>query len=212
MSQVPAGFQRRLIVHNRHCWIAAAVSLLGAWLAWLFYGAIFTGAVLLVEAVRTGDANLLKAPAWFYPVGGGVVALLFFWAGLDRWIHRFRPASDRPIIGWHLIIDVLFLPARMTFALWEHLGARVVLSRHERGEAWRLLRTIATMEHPSAALLAYEFSDARLLMKLLIALQLLGWIDLHGGDGEWYYKVRSSEAGDLRALLEEGGEGLVGEE
>jgi len=188
--------------HNRHCWAAAAVSLLGAWLVWMFYGAIFTGAVLVIEAVRTGDTNLLKSPVWFYPVGLGLVALLLLWAGLDRWVHRFRLPPDRPIIGWHLFGDVLFLPARMTFAIWEHLGARVVLTRHERGEAWRLLRTIDAMERPSVATLAYEFPDGRLLMKLLVALQMLGWIDLYGGGGEWYYKVRSSEQHDLRELLE----------
>lgn len=200
---MPAEFQRRLNVHNRQCWVAAAVSLLGAWLGWLFFGVIFTGAVLVFEAVRTGSVDLLKPPVWFYPAGVAGVILLFLWAGLDRWIHRFHPPPDRPIIGWHLIRDVLFLPARMTFAIWEHLGARVVLGRHERMEAWRLLLAIRTMERPSAALLAAEFPDTRLLMKLLVALQLLGWIDLHGGDGEWYYKICSSGEEDLRALLGE---------
>jgi hypothetical protein len=89
----------------------------------------------------------------------------------------------------------------MTFAIWEHIGARVVLSRHERLEAWRLLLTIWQAERPSPAVLAYEFPRASQLMKLLIALQLLGWIDLHGGGEEWYYRVRSDEEQKLRAML-----------
>ena len=201
MNEIPKAFLARIAEHNRNCWLGAAISLLGAGLAWIFYGAVFTGAVLLFEAIRTGDTNILKPPAWFYSAGLGLVLGLFLWAGLDRWIRRFKPPRDRAIIGWHLLPDVLFLPARMTLAIWEQIGARIVLSRFQRRECWRLLCVIWQMEHPSTALLGYEFPDSRLLVKLLLSLQLAGWIDLHGGDGDWYYRVRSDEQNTLRQML-----------
>lgn len=201
MNDVPPEFLARIAEHNRSCWLAAAISLFGAWLTWMFYGAIFTGAILLFEAIRTGDTNILKPPVWFYPAGCALVLGLLVWAGLDRWIKRYQLPKDRSIIGWHLLPDVLFLPARMTFSIWEHLGARVSLSRHERAEAWRLLLTIWQTDHAGPASLAYDFPDTQRLMKLLTALQLLGWIDLHAGDEEWYYRVRSSEIQSLREML-----------
>jgi len=203
VSQVPKAFRQRIAEHNRHCWLAAALSLVGAALVWMFFGAIFFSAILLFEAIRTGDTNILKPPWWIYPSGAALVFVLFVLAALDRWIHRYRPPSDRAIIGWHLIPDVLFLPASATFGIWDHLVARVRLSRSERAEAWRLLLAIWQMERPSTALLGFEFPDSRRLVKLLMALQLLGWIDLHGGDEEWYYRVRTDEERNLREMLPE---------
>lgn len=203
MSEVPKTFRARIAEHNRNCWLAAVLSLVGASLVWMFFGAIFVGGILLFEAICTGDTNILKPPWWIYPGGAALVLILFILAACDRWIHRYRLPSDRAIIGWHLIPDVLFLPASTTFGIWDHLAARVLLSRSERGEAWRLLLAIWQMERPSTALLGFEFPDARRLVKLLTALQLLGWIDLHGADEEWYYRVRTDEERNLRAMLPE---------
>jgi len=203
MTQVPKAFRARIAEHNRNCWLAAALSLVGASLVWMFFGAIFVGGILLFEAIRRGDTDILKPPWWIYPAGALLVLILFILAAFDRWIHRYRLPSDRAIIGWHLIPDVLFLPASTTFGIWDHLAARVRLSRSERGEAWRLLLAIWQMERPSTALLGFEFPDARRLVKLLTALQLLGWIDLHGADEEWYYRVRTDEERNLRAMLPE---------
>jgi hypothetical protein len=37
-------------------------------------------------------------------------------------------------------------------------------------------------------------------MNLLFSLQLAGWIDLHGGADDWYYRVRSDEQNTLRQM------------
>lgn len=198
---MPAKFRRSLAQHDRHCWFGAALSLLGALLAWLVLGLLYTGAVLLFETVRTGNPSLFTRPVWYAPLACGIAFVLLSLAGIDTWIHRFRSVSDRSIIGWHLIPEVLLLPPRLTLAVWNHLQARVLLDRYECEEAWRLLQTILRLERASAQELTQEFSDTRLLMKLLLSLQLTGWIDFFGTKGAWYYRVRSDEEIGLRALI-----------
>ena len=207
---VPPIFKARLADHNRHCWFAAAFSVLGAWLAWLFIFILYTGAVLLLETVRTGSVEYFKPPPWYLPVGLGGISLIFGCAALDRWRKRYRPLRDRPIIGFHLFFEVLLLPARLTFAIWDHIRARVVLSRAERTEAWRLLAEIFSMGRAESARLSLEFPQARELGKLLMALQVTDWIDLHRGEDDWFYRVRSDQERFLKTLLLEESEPPVG--
>ena len=93
------------------------------------------------------------------------------------------------------------MPARLTFAIGDHLGARVKLSGGERREAWHILRAIWQMGRADASQLGRELSDPRLLSKLLPALQLTDWIDFHSSEGEWYYRVRTDQEDLLRELL-----------
>lgn len=198
---VPVVFKSRLAEYNRHCWLAAAFSALGASLAWLFIFTIYTGAVLLLETVRTGSTEYFRPPSWYMPVGFSGVGVIFVLAALDRWRKRYRPLRDRPIIGFHLFAEVILLPARMTFAIWDHLRARVVLSREERAEAWRLLAEILSMGRADSSRLSMEFPQARELGKLLMALQATDWIDLHRGEDDWFYRVRSDQELFLKTLL-----------
>lgn len=197
----PRVFLKRFAEHNRSCWAAAIFSLAGAFLAWLLIFALYTGAVLLIETLRTGDTNLQKTPPWYYPAGAIVVALIFLGALIDRWRKRYRPVVDRAIIGFHLAPEVLLLPARLTLAIWDHLHARVTLSRAERAEAWRLLLEIHEMKRADSARLAYEFPDLEQLGKLLLSLQLTEWIDLHRGEEDWFYRLRSDQEPLLKSLL-----------
>ena len=83
--------------------------------------------------------------AEFYPAGFFAIAGSLAGAIVGRRLGRFKPPPDRSIIGCHLVADVLLLPARATLLVWDHLNARIVLSRTEREEAWRLMRTISKM-------------------------------------------------------------------
>lgn len=198
----PAVFRSRIADHNRSCWIAAALSVLGAWLSWLLFFAFAASLVLVFETVRTGDVNLPKPPDWAVPAGLAAVVILLVWAGFQRAIRRYRPPPDRQIIGWHLVPDVLLLPARMTFAIWDHLAARIVQSGTERDESWRLLLAIAAMERADESRLAYDFPDPGQLRRMLLSLQLAGWIDLHQSEEGWFYRVRSDEEATLRELTQ----------
>lgn len=201
VSDVPREFRNRFSQHNRQSWIAAGLTLLAAWFAWMFCFLVFTGAVYLFETVRSGDVNLLKPPRWFGPVGIGLAVAMLVAAAVIRQVNRFKPPPDRPIIGWHLVPEVLTLPARLTYAIWDHVGERIVLGRGEIGGAWRLLQIIGTQGRADKAHLAFEFPDRWQLDRLLRALQLTNWIDLHRGDEGWFYRVRSDQEAELRTLL-----------
>lgn len=107
MPRVPDGFCARIVEHNRSCWIAAALDLWCAGLAWAVTGALYAIGVLFFQA--THSAESFELPQWFYPAGAcGIVGLLLC-AVVDRRLGRFKPVPDRSIIGWHLIADVLLL-------------------------------------------------------------------------------------------------------
>lgn len=200
MTEVPPEFSARITEHNRSCWVAAALSLFGAWLAWMLFFAFYTGGVLVFETVRTGNTDLFNPPRWYWPAGAGAIAVLVLWGAADRWKNRFSLPPDRPIIGWHLFREVLLSPPRMTFAIWDQIDVRIRLSGRERAEAWELLQTIFAWKRAEATELTREFPDGRRLSKLLTALQLAGWIDLHRGEESWFYRVLSDQEPLLRTL------------
>lgn len=201
MDALPREFLDRFAAHNRTCWAAAVVSVVGAALAWLFLFALYSGAVLVFETVRTGSTELQSPPEWYWFGAAGGAAFLVLWGIADRWKTRFRPPPDRPIIGWHLARECVLIPPRMTFAIWDHVMARVRLSAWDRAEAWRLLQTIFATKRAELPELALHFPDSRQLSHLLLALQLTGWIDLHRGEETWFYRVVSDQEPTIRALL-----------
>jgi hypothetical protein len=106
-------------------------------------------------------------------------------------------------MGGHLIAEILLLPARATLLVWDHVDTRIVLSEAERAEAWALMRTILGLKRADRSLLARDFPDPGRLSKMLMALQFAGWIDLHRGEEDFYYRVRSDREIDLRSLVAE---------
>ncbi len=199
--QAPAAFQRSITEHNKYCWFSAFSSWLGAFVAWLVFTGIYVALALVFENVRTGDASLTEAPFWLVPLGGGVALVMLVWASVERWRTRYQPTSDRSIIGWHLFGDFLLLPARLTFAIWDHIGLRIKLNAGEREDAWFLLQVISRNKRVAMSALGQEFSDTSKLPKLLMALQLTGWIDLQRGDEDWFYYVPSDRQERLDEAL-----------
>ncbi len=57
------------------------------------------------------------------------------------------------------------------------------------------------MKRADSARLAYEFPDLDLLGKLLLSLQLSDWIDLHRGEEDWFYRIRSDQEPLIKSLL-----------
>lgn len=195
MKALEKAIARGLRDHNRHCWLAAAASLFFAWLAWVFFYGIFGALVLLYETITQGETATF--PTWLNPAFGVIAATLLIWGGISRWAKRFRPPPDRPVIGWHLLPDVLLLPATLTFAIGDHLDARLKLSHHEKAEAARLIVIIAEIGRATVSELGFHFSTPKALNKLLTTLQFLNWIDLHRGEDDFFYRLRS----DREALL-----------
>lgn len=206
MSRIPAEFFQRVAEHNRACWAAAVFSLFGALIGWSLLFALFYVGALLAEGIRTGDLILTRPGSWVYGTAAGGAALMLAWTALHRYLKRFQPPPDRPIIGGHVLPEILLLPPRMTLAIWDHLHARVPLKRGEIPEAWDLLLVIFDRGRAGLPMLSQDFPDPVRLSRFLLALQLTEWIDLHRGDQDWFYRVRSDEAALLRRLLPAGEE------
>lgn len=198
MNAVPAGFRARIIEHNRHAAMASVMALVGAWLAWLLaYG--FFSAIMLI-GITASQGIEARFPAWLNPAAAGICLVLLVWAAVDHWRRRYRTLEERPVLGLHTIADLLLLPARMTFAVWKHWGARIRLSPGEEEASWQLLQVIGSVDKMPIHELGGQVPGVSDLDKLLTSLQLANWIDLHRSDDGWFYKLRSDRMDDYRAL------------
>lgn len=198
MKTPPRKFRQEIAQHNRHCWLAAAAALFCAWLAWIFLYAVLTGAVLLFLTIQKGEGATF--PWWLNPAVSGVALVLLLWGAVDTRSRRFRPPPDRPIIGWHVLPDVLLLPPRLTFSIGHHLAARIRLSRHEKLSAWDLLGAIVDAGRYPAYGLGLDVQEPIQQEKLINALQLLRWIDLHSGEEGWFYRILSDREEEFLRL------------
>jgi hypothetical protein len=196
----------RIRAHNRAAaWLAVVsfVSGIALWgLAYFFFVLILLG---LVTAVR-GDQGP-EIPRWIPETAFGLAVILLVWGMADHLRNRYTRLTDRPIIGWHLIRDFLLLPVRLTFGSFANLAAIRRLDATELGRAWELLLAIQQKGKLPVSALGLVESDERRRVRLVTALQLCGIIDLHHVEEDWFYTVRSSEEGNLRKLLTDGGEG-----
>jgi hypothetical protein len=199
MIAPPPAFRSELRSHNLHAVGAAIAALLGAVVAWslayFFFVLILFG---LVTAVR-GDLGP-DVPVWIRGAALASAATLLAWGAADARRRRFASVPDRHIIGWHLIEDVLLLPVRLTFAIWGNLAAVRRLDAAELAQAWELLTTILQAGKARLSALTLVEPDLARLHRLLSTLQLLGYIDLHRGDRDWFYAVCSPREAELRAL------------
>jgi DNA-binding IclR family transcriptional regulator len=67
-------------------------------------------------------------------------------------------------------------------------------------QAWELLLAIHQAGQARLGALAVIEPDAARLHRLLTTLQMLGYIDLHRGEQDWFYTVCSPREAELRAL------------
>jgi hypothetical protein len=201
-------FRQRISSHNRHAVLAALLSLFGAWVGWTIAYGLFVGVILGALTVANGQEvllgeRLMSIPAWIHPAALAAALLLLVWAAVDERLRRFHPASDRAVVGWHLLGDVLLLPARLTFGFGHQLAAVIRLNHAEQIECFELLRHIHAEKRVLLHSLGAWFPDAARLRKLLLALQLAGWIDLLRTEEGWIYIVRSTEADEVAAIFDE---------
>ncbi len=190
--------RNRIASHNRHAIVAAVICLFGSWFAWLIAYGLVIGLTLGFLTSIHGDEvvegrRLLSIPGWVHPAFLALAAGLLIWGSIDQRARRFRPVDDRPIVGWHIFGDIVLAPARLTFGIWNHLGAVVRLDSRGIEEALGLLRQIRSDKKCSRSSLGAYIADARDLPRLLEALQFAGLIDFLQQDDVWYYFIPASE-------------------
>lgn len=201
-------FLRRISSHNRQAIAAAGLSLAGALLAWgLGYAFVAGGTLGLLTVIHGQEVVLgevlVSVPSWL-PIGVlGFAFVTLVWAAVDERRTRYHPASDRPVIGWHLLGEVLLLPARLTLGVGHQLAALIWLSHEEKLAAFALLGHLHEQRRCPATSLGAIFPDARQLRRLLVALQLAGWIDLLRTEDGWTYIERSLAADELLEMFQE---------
>lgn len=195
-----AWLRARLRSHNRHAVGFALLATAAAALAWGLFWAFFMLLLLGFSTAIRGDIGA-GIPPWALTTAAALLVLLFVWGLLDQLRQRYASASDRLVIGWHLLPDFLLLPARLTFAVWGNFSAVRRLSETELDRAWDLLTSIRQHGKGYLRTLTLIEPDTGRLFKLITTLQMLDLIDLHRGEGDWFYTVRSTRLDDIGRLL-----------
>jgi hypothetical protein len=200
----PQWLRAQLRSHNRHAFGLAVLSLASALLAWNLAYFFFMLLLLGLHTVIHGGIGAEK-PGWISTLAIGLTIVLFVWGWIDEARRRYDGVSDRGIIGWHLIGDFLLLPVRLTYAIWGNFAAIRRLSRADLGRAWELLAFIQRHGKGYLHSLALIEPDSNTLFRLVTALQMLDLIDLHRGEGNWFYTVRSTRLEQVGNLLASAG-------
>lgn len=200
MISAPRAFRHLFAAHNRNVLLLATLSLLGAAALWSLV-ATFVLLITLGLLTSIQGESASGFPPWLWPGALGVVIVLFLWGSLDQWFRRYATPSDRAIIGWHIFPDTLLLPVRMTFAVWGNLSALVRYSRHDIEHAWWVLQKIQTTGRVPTNALGQFDSDVKQLERSIIALQILGVVDLHQGSEGPFFLVRSEAIDRLNQAL-----------
>lgn len=201
MNSVPRAFFRRLNSHNRHALLGALLSLIAA--AGVWGGLYWGGKVLILLALTSVYGDVAQLPVAYFWVFSGMVALLLTLAAIDRVVNPFPRPDDRPIIGWHLLKQLLLLPALLTFSIYDNLNAYRWLSPTMVHQAWELLLALQASGKVSYHELGQFGVEAAEAEALLLLLQFAGYVDLHHGRDEWFYLIRSSETEALKLLTNE---------
>ena len=198
-SAAPGWLRAQIRNHNIRVVVISSVALGAALLAWILVCFFLTTGLFGLAAVVSGDAGPL--PKWIPLVAPGLAAGLLIWGAIDHFQRRFASPSDRSIIGWHVIGEILLLPPRLTFSIWGNLSAVRLLDAGECSRAWELLVSIQRAGKSHLRELALIEPDTKRLYRLASTLQLLNLIDLHDGEDGWFYTVRSTSWEELRKLL-----------
>lgn len=188
--------------HNIHALVLGILSLVAAVLAWNL--AYFFFVLILLGVVTSARGEPFVAmPQWIPLTAVGLALALLVWGTVDHFRKRFAGASDRPIIGWHLFGEFLLLPVRLTFAVWGNLAAIRRLDEAQFARMAELLETIHRSNKARLSALTLVESDSTQLHRLLETLQFTGLIDLHRGEGDWFYTIRSTREPEIRRHLAE---------
>lgn len=188
----PAAFLRQLASHNLHVLLGAAlcaISAVAVWVALYYFAWFFT--LGGITAVRGEDAAV---PEWFDKAYAAAAAGLMLLGAAHRWFTRHQHLRDREILGWHAALEVLLIPASLTLSIWDNLTAFRHTSRKDARRAWALLVEIHRRKQIAAHELAQLDSNPRRVDRLVLTLQLCGFLDLYRRGETWCYRVTGNRA------------------
>jgi hypothetical protein len=202
-AQPPRAFRQRLRKHNSAVLVGTFVALLGAAIAWLglYYAVLFF--TLGIDTIIRGEAAEL--PPNFLSILLTISGVLLLLYALRRSMPGYRRLRDRPILGWHLVLDLLLLPATLTFATVENLTAFRRLPDGLCRDSWHLLVQVFLAGKMTVAQLGGLGLNKRRTEAICFLLQINGLLDLHAGADDWFYLVPSPEHDFIRRLMQEEG-------
>jgi hypothetical protein len=203
----PAQLRRLLQIHNLHVLLVSLLALCAAVGVWVLMYYLGLGAVLAGRTFVLGEEA--KAPSNYDLWYGGAVVLTLCAAFTWRFFHPPGRLHDRPIIGWHLIPELVLLPASLILGVSDNLAAYRRVGSQRLRTGWLLLQELTARGKLARPHLPRLGLDEHLLEESLLDLQYAGLIDLHEGKEEWFYRVRGTEEETVASWIRQQTRGLT---
>jgi hypothetical protein len=187
----PRELRSLLRMHNLAVLLASLLSLCAAVGTWVLLYYLGMGAVLAGRTFVQGEDAGIPSTYGFWFSGVLILTLLgsFGW----RLFHPPGKLRDRSIIGWHVIPEVLLLPASLILAFTDNLSAYRRIRTDRLRASWELLKEMLTRGKLITRKVPQLGIDEELVQESLLDLQYAGLIDLHEGREEWFYRIRGTE-------------------
>ncbi|MFV0338467.1 MAG: hypothetical protein ACK5LK_09540 [Chthoniobacterales bacterium] len=198
-AHIPDAFIRRLHAHNLRALTISLLCLVGTILVW---GLIYFGIkYLFILFYSVTDGTEATLPSWFPKVFPVVAFSVTAFSILFRSMHRYSQIRDRSILGPHVFIEILLLPAALTFGITDNLRAYQRLSQSLIRQSWQLLCEIYENGKIYQSTLPTLGGNPQGIQAACLLLQLAGLVNLHHSKEDWFYLIPSSEKAFLQTLL-----------
>lgn len=191
-SEVPSAFRLHFRAHNRRVWALALTSVLAAAVVWwALYFALEWGGLLLLTVLFSVD--LPEKPDFqvlFIFLATGLIGLHWLVTG----VLGYRSEKIESFRWWKVLLDLLLIPAKLTFAGPENFAARVNPSEEDLEAAWLLLQHLQAEKKISLQQLPLIIPDPAQLDEVLWLLGLTGLTDTDDYGGTWWLHLKDDRS------------------
>ena len=177
--------------HNRNVLFLALLNFAVVCASWaLLYFVLYWLTLLAISVERPNEA---QAPVHFPQIFAACAIALCFFAWLLRRLQPNEMPRDKKSLG-EILLDFVLMVPRMTLAIFGTLRAMFFFREPELLLAQRLLERIDREETLPLHAVPIEITDENTRLKILLALQITGLIDMRKSDEDFVLALRGEKA------------------
>lgn len=194
MTATVEELREELSRHNRRVLGLAFLSAAAAVFFWaLFYFLSYWLTLLAITVAGPMDVRMPEGfTMGFFMVAVGLCVV----AAIGQWRHPHELPADHKPVG-EIALDFLLAVPRMTLAVWGNLRAWQYLDRHELELGVRFLGALEHEQPIGMHRLPLHLPDPRTRSRVVLALQLIGFVETRRVDDELAFVLPRKAAVEL---------------